>query len=119
MDFAPDIYGRRAMSSKSPDQLPYIAPGVRGLIVSHESWSYIPLIYAINPGQGDVARFLDRLDPTRNWKVPTVIDAKLLGMLERRGFKWSLELAPDGEVITVHYRLGQAGAPRSKMPERR
>lgn len=78
-----------------------LAPGVRGYTVDlGERGLYVPLIEAENPGSGDVGRYLDSLPRDRRVVVPNVVSARLLGMLQRRGFSAVMEWAEDfGEFV--------------------
>lgn len=68
-----------------------LAPGVLGLLDddAHTGQLVLLLVVAEVPGAGDVARFLDRLPRDRFIVVPNVIDPKLAGMLQRRGFHFT------------------------------
>ena len=66
--------------------LDVIAPGVIGIAREESDGIWISVIVAESPGRGDVAKFLDALPLDRSIYVPTVIDQKLVQMLERRGF---------------------------------
>lgn len=64
-----------------------LAPGVHGYAMEDaEGRLYIPVIEAVTEGNGDVGRFLDALPKDRTVRFPTVMSARLAGMLERRGF---------------------------------
>lgn len=73
-----------------PGQEGYLAPGVRGYAVKHEGRYYIPLVYAQNPGHGDMGRFLDSLHPL--CCLVNIANPRLRGMLKRRG--WLPEAGP-------------------------
>lgn len=76
-----------------------LAEGVTGYAIYDEPTDrlYIPVIFADNPGSGDVGRFLDSLPD--NAVFPTVMSAKLAGMLTRRGYREISEHDPEwGEV---------------------
>ena len=78
-----------------------LAPGVRGYAIKHRQVVYIPIIEAVNPGNGDVGRFLDTLPGEyRRAKIPNVLSAVLQGMLRRRGFRLTFE-HPNGERVDV------------------
>ena len=65
-----------------------IAPGVEGYAIeAKDGVIWIPSIAAKNPGNGDVGRFLDALDKDRTFLISNVLNAQLVGMLKRRGFK--------------------------------
>ena len=68
-----------------PGQEPEIAPGVRGYAIEADGWIWIPLVRAEHEGDGSVGRFLDSL--TARCIFPTVVSARLRGMLERRGYR--------------------------------
>lgn len=86
-------------------ELDTLAPGVIGYTVEHAGALYIPMIEAEHAGSGAVGRYLDSLPRDRTVKVPTVISARLAGMLERRGFQEVAEWAPEvGEVVYVYVR---------------
>ena len=87
-------------------RLAAIAPGVLGYTMEQPDGStYIPLIVAEKPGNGDVGRFLDGLNPAQTWKVPNVLNVVLEGMLQRRGFVERKEWAEAyGEWVDVWVR---------------
>lgn len=63
-----------------------LAPGVLGYTFAEPDTTYVPLVIAKNPGNGDVSRWLDSLPRDRSYCFPNVINATLDGMLRRRGF---------------------------------
>lgn len=71
--------------------------GVLGYTVETPEGIYIPWIQAEREGDGRVGRYLDALPCDRRVVFPTIISARLAGMLARRGFipgsEWSEELA--------------------------
>jgi hypothetical protein len=88
-----------------PD-LDLVAPGVKADV--HDEGLrgiYVPIIVAMNPGAGDVGRYLDGLPKDRRIVFPTVISNRLIGMLERRGYhlepEWSEEF---GEWVECFVR---------------
>lgn len=81
-----------------------ISPGVLGYTMEFEGATYIPLIEPLHPGQGDVGRFLDSLDPIQTWKVPTVVNGVLAGMLLRRGWVLTIEHSPEFGPVEVFVR---------------
>ena len=86
-----------------PGREPFLAPGVRGVALQHEGATWIPLLRAERQGAGDVGRYLDSLAATPGrWRVPSVISARLLGMLKRRGWtrSWARVEGSD-EVVDV------------------
>lgn len=83
-----------------------LADGVLGYAVEHEGAVYLPDIRAAREGRGDVGRFLDSLDKAKTWKVPNVISARLAGMLERRGWKKTVEHDPVLGPVGVFVREG-------------
>jgi len=88
-----------------PGEEPLVAPGVRALVFDTPRGIYIPMIIAEREGAGDVARYLDALPKDRRVVFPTVISARLRGMLERRGFRESHEWAPEfQEHVEIHER---------------
>ena len=64
---------------------------IHGYAVESNGKILIPLIESLEPGQGNVGRFLDSLSP--RCEIPTVMNAKLRGMLERRG--WTVRIEDD------------------------
>jgi hypothetical protein len=75
-----------------------IAPGVRGYTQEVDGELWVPVIHAERPGNGAVGRFLDRLPTDRTIVVPTVLSARLAGMLVRRGFRVEYRLCSmDGQ----------------------
>jgi hypothetical protein len=72
-----------------------LAPGVKGYAIVTEKGLYIPFIAAVVPGEGKVSAFLDTLPKDRRVVFPTVLNSKLQGMLQRRGFTTSLEEGED------------------------
>lgn len=85
----PDIYGVNHVERHLVPQV--IAQHVVGLMVEWRGETYIPLIAAVYEGKGDVGRFLDSQPVGSTWKVPAVINVRLLGMLKRRGFQETRE----------------------------
>ncbi len=82
-----------------------MAPGVRAHVFDMPQGIYIPMIIAEREGAGDVGRYLDSLPKDRRVVFPTVISARLRGMLERRGFRQSTEWAPEFEEhVEIHER---------------
>ena len=69
-----------------PGEEPELAEGVRGILFDLPDGIWIPFIRAENPGNGDVARFLDGLPTDRRIIFPSVLSLKLEGMLTKRGF---------------------------------
>lgn len=69
-----------------PRPLPRIARGVRGFMVSTEGTLWLVHIAAEHEGSGAVGRFLDNLPLRLRIVVPTVMNKRLAGMLERRGY---------------------------------
>lgn len=93
-------------------RLDRLAPGVEGYMVEHLGATYIPLVIAIQPGNGAVGKWLDSLDNAKTWKFPTVLSPILEGMLRRRGFKLGLEWSPEfGEMAEVWIRESTPSAP--------
>ena len=78
-----------------PGEEPQIAPGVRGIVFDMLDGLYLPLILAEREGAGDVGRFLDALPKDRRIVFPNVVSQRLLGMLQRRGYRSSWD--PEGE----------------------
>lgn len=81
-----------------PGQEPVLAEGVRGTAFDLPEGIYIPLVIAIEPGSGAVARFLDSLPRDQRVVFPNVISSALAGMLVRRDFRPDVE---DGHPILV------------------
>jgi len=69
-----------------PGLEPEIVPGVKGMAFDTPEGVYIPLIAAVNEGDGRVSAFLDALPRTRRIVFPNVLNPRLVAMLERRGF---------------------------------
>jgi len=61
-----------------------LAPGITGFAVEDDGIIYIPYIRSDNPGKGHVGKFIDGLD--QNTAFSSVLNAKLAGMLSRRGW---------------------------------
>lgn len=98
--------------SKSGDPLvpgyePLLAPGVQGTAFDTPEGIYIPLVRAKSEGSGDVGRFLDSLPTDRRICFPGVINHRLAGMLERRGFFKGIEPGNFGEPCVVFQRCPQ------------
>lgn len=85
-----------------------VADGVLGYTVEEEGVLFVPVIMAVQEGDGSVGRFLDSLPRDRTVKVPEVMSSRLQGMLERRGFLHSFEWQ-DGvdEEIAVMVRYAR------------
>lgn len=94
-----------------PGDEPLLAEGVRGHAFNEPNGIWIPVIYAITPGSGDVSRFLDRLPRERAVWFPSVINAQLAAMLARRGFQCHPD-APDLYVRHATRRAGDASETR-------
>ena len=73
-----------------------LAPGVYGYAIEAEGEIWIPFLRSAREGSGAVGRFLDRLPA--NVAVPNVISSRLLGMLQRRGWKNRTEPTPHGPI---------------------
>lgn len=87
------------------EPLDLLGPGVQGYTVEAYGATYVPLVLAERPGSGDVGRWLDSLSPARSWRFPNVLNARLAGMLKRRGFLRRREWAADyGEWVEVWER---------------
>lgn len=88
-----------------PGEEPLVAPGVRAMVFDTPEGIYIPMIIADREGSGDVGRYLDSLPKDRRLVFPTVISARLRGMLERRGFRETTEWSPEfQEHVEIHER---------------
>jgi hypothetical protein len=81
-----------------PGQEPLLAPGVRGYSVMVDGILHIPLVTAERDGSGDVGRFLDSIPKDQPVRFPTVMSARLAGMLMRRGFEFR-EMVDDGDLV--------------------
>jgi hypothetical protein len=79
----------------TPGNEPIIAPGVRGYAIEDGNRVCVPLIIAVNEGDGSVGRFIDSLDP--KCVIPCVTSARLAGMLYRRGWMPTMEDTPMGD----------------------
>lgn len=91
-----------------PGEEPEVATGVRAIVFDTPDGIYIPMIAADRPGNGDVARYLDALPTNRRVVFPTVISARLRGMLERRGFVPNVEWASELDAhVDIYERLGR------------
>ena len=86
-----------------PGQEPLIAPGVRGYTFEDEKEVWIPLIFAVRKGNGDVGRYLDGLPRSKRIIVPTVTSSRLAGMLARRGFT-EKGVTKDGDYCHAYVR---------------
>lgn len=97
---------RTAAPTFKPGEEPLVAPGVRAIVFDTPAGIYIPIIIADRPGCGDVARYLDTLPLRRRVVFPTVISARLRAMLERRGFRSSIEWVPEvQEHMEIYERV--------------
>jgi hypothetical protein len=95
-------YEPRTIAVGSDCEAYELAPGVIGYAVEHEGCVYIPIITARKQGAGDVGRFLDSL--SARCRVPNVTSPRLLGMLQRRGWKAATEVTDDGHPCEVWAR---------------
>jgi hypothetical protein len=90
----------------TPGAEPIVSPGVRAIVFDVPDGIYIPWIHAEHEGGGDVGRYLDGLPRDRRIVFPTVMNQRLVGMLERRGFvqthEWSPEFAKNVEIWERH-----------------
>lgn len=77
-----------------PGQEPELGPGVRGVLFDQEDRIVIAVLYATEPGSGDVGRYLDALPKDRLIIFSCVISPRLRGMLERRGYVPGVEHHP-------------------------
>lgn len=85
--------------------LDVLAPGVHGKRFETPNGTYFPIVYAAQAGAGDVGRFLDGLPPDQVMKFPCVVSSRLQGMLQRRGFRRTLERHEEaGEYVDVWVR---------------
>lgn len=83
--------------------------GIEGYVMEVKGEFYIPVIIAKNPGRGDCGRWLDSLPREVTIKVPGVMNRKLAGMLERRGFVVEVEWADEfQERVEVYVRRAEA-----------
>ncbi len=79
---------------------PYeFVPGVMGIAIEHDGRIYVQYIEAVRQGSGHVGRFLDDLDP--GCILTYVINARMRGMLERRGWKKDYGLDPYGRYVDL------------------
>lgn len=82
------------------DRVTYqLAPGVHGSAFAAFGRVFIPHIVADKEGSGDVGRFLDSLDAS--CVIVCVVSDRLRGMLQRRGWRSSLEPTDDGTGTSV------------------
>ncbi len=82
-----------------------LALGVLGYAIEEDGIIWIPAISAANEGDGRVGRFLDALPRDRTIRFPTVISARLAGMLTRRGFVAGSEFVEEiGESVDYFER---------------
>lgn len=82
-----------------------LADGVLGYAIESDGIIWIPDIRAEVEGDGRVGKFIDALDRDRTIRFPTVIGARLAGMLVRRGFAIGAMLDDDiGEVVEFYER---------------
>lgn len=82
-----------------------IAPGVEGYAIWCERTErlFVPWVAAVNPGNGDVRRFVERCPPAVVF--PTVVSARMERILEMAGFKPHEERDPyTGEQFSVWQR---------------
>lgn len=92
-----------------PGEEPVLGPGVRGTAFDTPKGIYIPLISADREGSGNVSAFLDSLPADRRVVFPCVINSKLAGMLQRRGFSLSVEYdSMSGGFVEVYQRCPSA-----------
>lgn len=91
------------MDGPYPGGLELLAKGVTGYAMEEKPGGriFVPVIQALNEGNGDVGRFLDRLPA--NVVIPNVTSSRLAGMLKRRGWKPKTEYE-DGEPCDVWSR---------------
>jgi hypothetical protein len=88
-----------------PGQEPLVAPGVRAIMFDVPEGIYVPFVMAASQGAGDVGRWLDGLPPDRRIVFPSVLSARLRGMLQRRGYQQGTEFAPEfGEHVEIYFR---------------
>ena len=86
-------------------ELDLLAKGVEGYTMENNDTLYIPLIHSRVPGDGNVGRYIDSLPRDRRVVFPTVVNAVLAGMLERRGFTLTHEWAEEvGEWVEMWER---------------
>lgn len=71
---------------------PRLAEGVRGFAFDTHNGIYITAVHADRIGSGHVSKFLDSLPKNRRVVFPVVVNAKLRGMLMRRGYveRWEI-----------------------------
>lgn len=82
-----------------------LAEGVLGYSIETSEGLYIPWIQAEVEGDGRVGRYLDALPTDRRIVFPTIISARLVGMLHRRGFVPSVEWSAEaGEWVDIMER---------------
>jgi hypothetical protein len=98
----------------TPGQEPRLGEGVRGSAFDlGEQGVYLPLIIAEREGNGDVGRWLDDLPRDRRVVVPNAMNARLVGMLLRRGFTPAKEYDPEFDaMVDIYHRSPEAGPPR-------
>ena len=75
-----------------------LAPGIFGYAVKTKGGTYIPFIAAEHQGDGTVGKWLNELPSDRRIVFPTVLSARLAGMLKRRGFREEIEAGPDEPI---------------------
>lgn len=81
------------------------AAGIDGYVIEIAGEFYIPIIIARVAGRGNCGRWLDSLPRSVTIKIPAVFNARLAGMLTRRGFVVVSEYAEEfGERVEVHVR---------------
>jgi len=84
-----------------------LAPGVHGTLFDTPGGVYIPTISADEPGSGGVGRHLDALPKGRAIEFPTVLSAKLRGMLLRRGYVEIVEHSEEFGDVEILVRRPQ------------
>ncbi|HEY6072862.1 MAG TPA: hypothetical protein VIV15_05580 [Anaerolineales bacterium] len=76
----------------NPNELEELSPGIRGYTMERDGALYIPLVIATERGTGAMKRYFDVLMASgRTVKFPNVVSEQLRGMLERRGFRLTVE----------------------------
>lgn len=73
-----------------------LAPGVVGYTSTHDGVTYVPMIEATRPGNGDVGRYLDSLPV--GTRIPNIVNDQLEGMVRRRGWLLTYEFSADERI---------------------
>ena len=84
-----------------------LAPGVLGVACRRDVF-ILSAVLAVQPGLGDVGRYLDTLPTDMEVHVPNVTSPTLATMLHRRGFRERRIELLNGEPVDVFVRKALA-----------